>query len=189
MPLRKAEEQFNQLIEDYTSPLLTWAKYKVSDDELARDMVQETFLAAYQSFEKFKGESTPRTWLFSILNRKIIDHYRTRVKQHSSYGLEPHATSRFFDEEGGWLPESTPTHWDYDEEHLLDNNDFNLVLKLCIDLLPDVWKSCVQLKYIDDRKSDEICQELGISPTNYWQILHRSKLQLRGCIEENWFKK
>jgi RNA polymerase sigma-70 factor (ECF subfamily) len=40
-----------------------------------------------------------------------------------------------------------------------------------------------------DKKTEEICQELGISTTNYWQMMHRAKLQLRECIDENWFKK
>jgi len=40
-----------------------------------------------------------------------------------------------------------------------------------------------------DMESEEICQELEITPTNYWQIMHRAKLQLRECIENNWFNK
>jgi RNA polymerase sigma-70 factor (ECF subfamily) len=38
------------------------------------------------------------------------------------------------------------------------------------------------------KKGEEICQELGITPTNFWQIMHRAKLQLRECIENNWTK-
>ncbi|MFP4556074.1 MAG: hypothetical protein ACLFNU_04290 [Bacteroidales bacterium] len=75
----------------------------------------------------------------------IIDYYRSKVKQQANYGLEPKATSRFFDDEGSWLPQSAPMHWDYDEEHLLDNKDFNKILSLCIGLLPEAWQSCVQL--------------------------------------------
>jgi len=38
------------------------------------------------------------------------------------------------------------------------------------------------------KKGDLICQELDIAPTNFWQILYRAKLQLRKCLELNWFK-
>jgi RNA polymerase sigma-70 factor (ECF subfamily) len=42
---------------------------------------------------------------------------------------------------------------------------------------------------MEEKKGELICQELGITDTNFWQILHRAKLQLRKCIELNWFKK
>ena len=38
------------------------------------------------------------------------------------------------------------------------------------------------------KSGEEICQELEITPSNFWQIVHRAKLQLRDCIENNWFK-
>ncbi|MFO8021328.1 MAG: sigma factor-like helix-turn-helix DNA-binding protein, partial [Perlabentimonas sp.] len=82
------------------------------------------------------------------------------------------------------MTSSLPEHWDYNEEQLLDNVSFIQILSQCIGLLPEIWRLCVQFKYVDDRKSDAICQELGITLSNYWQIIHRAKLQLRGCIEE-----
>jgi len=39
-----------------------------------------------------------------------------------------------------------------------------------------------------NKNGEEICQELDISPTNFWQVVHRAKLQLKNCVEENWFK-
>jgi DNA-directed RNA polymerase specialized sigma24 family protein len=62
-------------------------------------------------------------------------------------------------------------------------------LQLCMENLPALWFSAVQLKYLEGKKGELICQELQIAPTNFWQILHRAKLQLRKCLENNWFKK
>ena len=42
-------------------------------------------------------------------------------------------------------------------------------------------------KFLEEKESDEICKELEISASNYWVILHRAKLQLRKCLEKNWF--
>ena len=39
-----------------------------------------------------------------------------------------------------------------------------------------------------EKNSNEICQEMDITPTNFWQIIHRAKLNLRECIEAKWFK-
>ncbi|HES59380.1 MAG TPA: sigma-70 family RNA polymerase sigma factor [Caldithrix sp.] len=174
-------------VESYTQDLYSWALHKVSDSTMAADLVQDTFLAAVEKIDSFKGNSSPKTWLFSILNHKIIDHYRKKVKQ--PIHLENQALSSFFSDEGDWKEIKKPKNWHEkeDEQHLLDDNEFLDVLKKCLDALPDKWSFCVKLKYLSDKSGDEICQELDITPSNYWQIIHRAKLQLLECIENNWF--
>ena len=76
-----ASINLTELVETHTSELYSWALHKVSDSELAKDLVQDTFLAAAEKIDTFKGNSSPKTWLFSILNHKIIDYYRKRVNQ------------------------------------------------------------------------------------------------------------
>lgn len=176
----------NKWVQLYTTDLFSWAKYKVSDDELARDFVQDTFLVAVEKYEGFKADSSPKTWLFSILNHKIIDFYRKKVKQPVSKDMDSFAT--FFDANGDWRENSKPNKWyDYENEnHLLDDNDFQQILKFCMDELPEKWNACVKMKYLTEKNGDEICQELDITPSNFWQIVHRAKLQLRDCIEKNW---
>jgi DNA-directed RNA polymerase specialized sigma24 family protein len=72
--------------------------------------------------------------------------------------------------------------------HLLDNTEFIDVLTFCLNKLPDNWSSAIHLKYLEEKDGHKICQELGISSSNYWQILHRAKLQSRVCLEKNWIK-
>jgi RNA polymerase sigma-70 factor (ECF subfamily) len=74
----KKSPDIAQWVENYTSDLYAWARYKLSDEELAKDLVQDTFMAAAEKTSSFKGESSPKTYLFSILNHKIIDHYRKK---------------------------------------------------------------------------------------------------------------
>jgi RNA polymerase sigma-70 factor (TIGR02943 family) len=173
-------------VEEYTSDLYSWASHKVSNSELAADLVQDTFLAAAEKMDGFKGDSSPKTWLFSILNHKIIDYYRKKVNQQVPY--ENESLSRFFELEGDWQENRRPKSWyDEEEEHLLDNHDFQAILKKCLDALPEKWNICVKLKYLSGKKGEEICQELEITTSNYWQIIHRAKMQLRECVDENWF--
>ena len=180
-------KELNKWVELYTDDLYSWALHKVSDSELARDMVQDTFLAAAEKIDGFKGDSAPKTWLYSILNHKIIDYYRKKVRQ--PVKVENQVFSTFFDEGGDWKREQRPQKWGEEEEgHLLDDSEFLEVLKECLDALPEKWNTCVKLKYLLSKNGEEICQELGITPTNFWQIIHRAKLQLRNCVEENWFK-
>lgn len=175
----------NQWVQLYTNDLYSWALYKVSDAELAKDLVQDTFVAAVEKYDGFKGNSSPKTWLFSILNHKIIDHYRKKVNQ--PVNLENQSFSNFFESDGDWKESEKPKSWQKDDEkHLLDDDDFREVLQKCIDALPEKWSSCVKLKYLTEKKGEEICQELNITTSNFWQIVHRAKLQLRDCVDKNW---
>jgi len=173
----------NKWVNDLTEPLFIWAKFKLSDEELAKDMVQDTFLAAYQNISSFENKSEPKTWLFSILNHKIIDHYRKKLRNPVSMRNEDH----FFDNDGMWKDETRPTHWE-DDKSLLDDVSFVSVLERCKDKLPEQWLSALQLKYLLQKDGNDICKELELSPTNYWQIIRRAKLQLRECLDINWFK-
>ena len=183
--VKDKKEELKHWIGQYTGELYNWAYHKVSDAELAKDLVQDTFVAALEKLDDFKGDSAPKTWLFAILNFKIIDVYRKKSKM--PVAAEASNFADFFDGDGDWHKNRRPKHWDEDS-HLLDDDDFREVLKKCLELLPEKWKACVKMKYMLNKKGDEICQELEITDTNFWQIMHRSKLNLRECIDTNWFK-
>ncbi|MCK9422202.1 MAG: sigma-70 family RNA polymerase sigma factor [Bacteroidales bacterium] len=176
----------SEWVETYAKDLYSWAFHKVSDSELAKDLVQDTFLAATQKIATFKGDSSPKTWLMSILNYKIIDYYRKKANK--PVRLDMQSFAEYFDEEGDWKTEKRPKDWHQDESQLLDDSDFRMILEKCLDALPDKWNVCIKSKYLMNKDGNEICQDLEITATNLWQIIHRAKLQLRDCVELNWFK-
>ncbi len=57
----------SEWVELYTGDLYSWALHKTSDAEQAKDLVQDTFLAAAEKIENFKADSSPKTWLLAIL--------------------------------------------------------------------------------------------------------------------------
>ena len=66
----------NNWVSAYSNELYGYAMNKTSKPELAEDLVQETFFAALKSMDNFKGLSSERAWLFTILKFKIADYYR-----------------------------------------------------------------------------------------------------------------
>lgn len=181
-------------VEAWSDKMYSWALYKTNNKEAAEDLVQETFMAAFQSFDKFKEKSSPNTWLFGILNNKIADHFRKAYRQpivnESDRNREGGKgfLDTFFDADNNWLKEQRPQRWD-DDSHLLDNPEFVKTLQGCMNELPSNWFAAINLKYLEEKKGEQICQDLEITPTNFWQILHRAKLQLRKCLENHWFKR
>ena len=112
-------------MKQFSDELFSWALYKTSSKETAEDLVQETFFAAFNKIDTFQGKSQPKTWLFSVLNNKVIDYYRLSAKttkqtmsisENSGYEL----THGLFNETENWKSNKINSIWDKEEE-LLDN--------------------------------------------------------------------
>lgn len=177
----------------YADELYGFAVNKTSSAELAEDLVQETFLAGLKSLENFKGNSSERTWLYSILKFKIADHYRKastkREITNSKMGREEDADLDFyFTEDGAWKDKTRPADWGIDYTCPVENKELAMALKNCIEKLAQNQRQLVVLKMLEEVEVEKICKELQITTTNYWVIIHRAKLQLRSCLEQNWFK-
>jgi RNA polymerase sigma-70 factor (TIGR02943 family) len=183
-----SHEVIKSWVVSFTDGLYLRACSAVADKAIAEDLVQETFIAAFQSFDKFRSESSPQTWLFAILNNKINDHYRSKQKT-PVLSKDTTFFGYFFDDHGHWRESEYPKEWSDADLHLLDNSEFKNTLQKCRRNLPEHWDMVLQLKYIDQRDGKEICQDLNITPSNFWQLMHRAKLQLRKCLELHWFKK
>lgn len=180
----KANLEIEQWIADYGQKLFEQALYFVSNREDAEDIVQDVFVSAFSRSDTFKGNSSRLTWLMGILRHKVADHYKTKYKTQTSIRFD-----RYFDADHFWKdPDSVLTPWDTDENHLLDDESFIDYLQACLEALPERWLVLVKLTYLDQQKSKTICQETGISTTNYWKILQRSRLQLRECLQTTWFE-
>ncbi len=172
----------------YTRELYSWAFQKTSNRQLSEDLVQETFLAAAESSGSFKRESQPKTWLFGILKNKIAEHYRKSLRLTITTTLSTEEPLAFFGTNGRWEENAAPQPWQSDPEHLTDLPAFNKVFDDCIEHLPTTMNACIRLRFLDEKKGLQICQELGLTSTNYWQLIHRAKLQLRDCLEKHWFQ-
>lgn len=177
----------------YANELFGYAMNKTGNTELAEDLVQETFLAGLKSLNNFKGESSERTWLFSILKFKISDYYRkasTRYEISNSKQrlAEESSLDHYFTEEGDWNDNASPKNWGIDYPTSIENKELANILNGCIDKLPNNQKQLIILKLVEEEETEKVCKELNITPTNYWVIIHRAKLQLRACLEKNWLK-
>ena len=173
-------------IDNYADYMYNYAVVRVNNGDLAKDLVQDTFFAGLRSAKNFQGKSTERTWLVSILKRKIIDHYR---KINSKKG-QAEVRMNFYDDgenEGNWLEERVPQSWDNQSEKSIENEELKSQLESCIDALPEKYAMVFRMKTIQEFETEEICKELDITASNLWVIIHRARTQLRKCMEDNWF--
>ena len=96
---------------------------------------------------------------------------------------------QFFDNAKDGHMSKEPGHWEFDPSSLIENKEFWLAFNDCLGKLPEKSAQAFSLRELDAMDSPKICKVLGVSPTNLWVLLHRARLQLRQCLEINWFEK
>ncbi len=185
--MTKTEEiiDTSKWVDDYSDALYSYAYYRVNDRELAYDFVQETFYSALKAIDRFEKKSSVKTWLFSIIKRKIIDYWR----QQEARKTKP--VSKFAkneDQDESWIENVSVKKEKAEVEHVIENEELGSALMNCIGKLPEKWKGIFIDKYIDEKDSEEICNEYDITSSNFWVIIHRAKGQLKGCMEGTWLK-
>ena len=175
----------NKWIDLYSDYLFNYTISRVSDREIAQDLVQDTFLAALKSMKNFKGEASERTWLISILKRKIIDHYR---KINSKKGkAEVRITYNDSESEGDWLEERVADPFDKTAEDTLQNTELGDAIHNCLEKLPQKQADVFKMKTILGYETEVICNELNITASNLWVIIHRARTAMADCLKQNWF--
>ena len=178
----------DQWVDSYGDALFRFARARVGERDIAEDLVQETFLAAVKSMNRFKGKSSEKTWLFGILKHKIIDYYRRNktVVHVQDFIDNPDGVEAFFNAKGHW--QTLPTHWSANPGEAQANKEFLDHFYQCLSGLPQRTADVFVHREIDGLSTREICSLLGISENNCWVILYRARMLLRKCLELVGFK-
>lgn len=176
----------NEWIDRYSDYLFNYTISRINDRDIAKDLVQDTFFAALKAMHNFKGEANERTWLIAILKRKIIDHYR---KINSNKG-KAEVRMTYLDEaqEGDWMEEQLTDTFDKTAEDQMMNIELGEAIYACLEKLPEKQAQVFKMKTIEGLETETICNELNITASNLWVIIHRARTALAECMEKNWFK-
>jgi RNA polymerase sigma-70 factor, ECF subfamily len=176
-------------LSEHGDVLFRYARSRVGRRDLAEDLVQETFLAALEAWDRFQGRATVRTWLLSILRHKIMDHYR-RIAQEparaegDASGRPDPVRERYFSKKGLWKTVVAP--WKSPDK-ALEDREFWEVLDGCFGRLPRSLSSVFILRELEELDTAELGRILELSEVNLRVRLHRARLLLRECLEKHWF--
>ena len=176
-------------LESLRPRLLRYARLQLRNDAWAEDAVSETLLAALEKPDAFAGRAQPLTWLIGILKHKVIDQIRrqsreTRLADDADEDGSAALEQGLFDATGHFAEK--PADWG-DPQASLGERQFIAVLDACVEKLPNQLGRVFLMREWLELETDEICKELGVTPTNLWVMLHRARLRLRECLQLNWF--
>lgn len=182
-------EEAERWLEEHGNALYSFALLHLRDVQRAEDAVQDTLLAALQARERYSGSASVRTWLIGILKHKIVDAFRRQARDALIDGSEEEAWERAeaervaheFDGAGRW---GHPLYeWGNPESHASRRQFWELIERCLAALSPRAARLFV-LRDLWEMDADAVCKELSITPSNLWTGLHRARLGMRQCLEQ-----
>jgi len=180
---------FEQQLVEHRSYLLRFARLQLRNDVWAEDAVSETVLAALAKPQSFDNRSQLKTWLVGVLKHKVIDALRHHSREvcglDSSDDDEADPLEYLGFKADGHFSQM-PAQWGNPEQQL-NSRQFFEVMDACASKLPPAQGRLFLMREWLELSSEEICKELGLTPTNLYVQLHRARLRLRECLELNWF--
>lgn len=191
--LRNGDESaFVTLLDRYHLSLIRIALAYVSDQSVAEEVVQDTWLAVLEGLRQFEGRSSLKTWIFKILTNKAKTR-GVRESRHISVSPvdlndeheEPAVDPSQFRRTGHWADywEANPRPWDTPETQLL-TKEGDAYLRQAIAQLPANLQRVLILRDVEGLSSKEACNILGISETNQRVLLHRARSRVRRALDQ-----
>lgn len=179
--------ELHQQIESLRPILMRLALLQLRNDAWAEDAVSETMLAAIEGLDGFANRSKLQTWVVGILKYKVLDQLRLHQRECAYASADDDEESL---EDLIYVPDGhfrdMPEVWDAPAQ-AAQQSQFLKVLEACMDALPGQLGRVFLMREWLEFDTAEICQELGLSSTNVWQMLSRARLRLRQCLQINWF--
>ncbi|MCK4709035.1 MAG: sigma-70 family RNA polymerase sigma factor [Gammaproteobacteria bacterium] len=183
------QEQHSEEIALLRDEMLRFATLQLRDAVMAEDIVHDAINAALSS-GKYKEQGSLRNWLYAILRNKIIDVFRDRSRHPTVSFTDDDgrdidiSLDEQFDQKGHWKKDKQPANWGHPEKAMA-NNQFWQVFEACLNQLPENTARVFMMREHLGLDIKEICNELHLSDSNAWVIMHRARSLLRLCLETN----
>lgn len=185
---------FAEIVRAWSPVMMRVARFHVSTEASAEEIVQETWMAVVRGLDAFEGRSTVRTWAFRILTNlaktRGVRESRTVPMATLASGEEADGVvdpDRFRapDDEwpGHWTSTGAPTSWPTPESAVL-GAEVRARVADALSTLPERQRVVVTLRDVHGLDSDEVCSALQISPANQRVLLHRGRAQVRAQLED-----
>jgi RNA polymerase sigma-70 factor (ECF subfamily) len=191
--LRDGDETvFAQLVDKHTPSMLRVARGYVPSNEIAEEVVQDTWIALLKGIDNFEGRSSLRTWLFAVMiniaKARGVRERRDADAAVAAYTGGTVDAARFRTGEdpwpGHWREGQEPTPFPDTPEGSVLGDELIDVARRELDTLPERQRIVVTLRDMLGFDSSEVCELLDISVANQRVLLHRGRAAVRAVLED-----
>jgi len=156
-----------ELVTPFRERLIRKAKSMVKDEDDAEDIVQDAFISGYRSIHKFRADSGIYTWLYRIVVNRAKDLLTKKKKNPEKPITEQE--QQFVDERQS-----------YEKKLELSEESSYLIDK--INLLDEIYRQVIELRYFEEMSYAEIAQVLGCNQGTVKSRLFKAKELLKQMI-------
>lgn len=143
--------------------------------EDAQDMMQETFISAYEKLSQFQQRSQLGTWLTRIMINKCLYKMKTRYTKETVFTI---------DENTDWHISPVISK----EKEFPLQNELKKIIELSLEKLPEPYRLVFLLRETENFSIAETAEALNITPVNVKVRLNRAKMMMRNYLEQ-WYTK
>ncbi len=167
---------FEHIVEEYNRQIYNLALKILQDKDDALDVMQDTFLTAYEKINSFNFKSKFYTWLYRI----ATNHALMKIRKNKKAPLSEHSFEKQYD-----IPFNESVRAiDFSAEKLLLNKELKKKLEAGIAELPEIYKAVFILRDIENLSIKETGMILGITESNVKIRLKRARIFLKEYIEK-----
>jgi len=163
---------FGDLIGKYERKIFRLAQHITQNREDAEDVLQETFLKAYEHLNQFQGNSKFYTWIVRIAVNQALMKLRKR-KSDKSVSMDEGIDT------GEDVVVREIAAWDEDPEQRYSREELNEILTAAVDSLAPPYRTVFVLRDVEDLSTEETAEALELSIPAVKSRLLRARLQLR----------
>lgn len=169
---------FEELVARHSGKTYALALGMLRIPQDAEEVVQDTFLNAFQKLDTFRGESAFTSWLYRIAANNAL--MRLRKKKRDPTESIEHLTPSF--REDGRHAEQ-PLTWSRTAEELVSDRQLAGALEEALSRLPPQYRVVLLMRDVDGLSNEEISDILGVTVPAVKSRLHRARLAVRQQLE------
>jgi len=163
---------FGELVRKYEGKIFRLAQHVTQNREDAEDVLQETFLKAYEHLDQFQGNSKFYTWIVRIAVNQALMKLRRR-KTDKSVSLDDTIDT------GEDTVVREIAAWDPNPEQRYSQEELHEILDAAVQSLAPPYRSVFMLRDVEDLSTEETAEALNLSVPAVKSRLLRARLQLR----------
>jgi len=167
-----SEKAFNELFLLFQRPIYYLAMRLVRNHNDADEIVQKTFIQIYKSIDRFRGESTFKTWLYRIAINQCKDHLKSKEQRITKISLETPQFKRL------------KTPFEHPLQKLVREDRSKMLLKI-IHKLSHQQKTAVMLRVFEDMAFKEIANVLECKESTAKVHFHQALIKMKTLVKES----
>ncbi len=192
--LRRGDEAaFTYLIDCHHAAMLRVAMLFCREQNVAEEVVQETWIAVLNGIDRFEGRASLKTWIYSILSNKAKTRGQRESRSVAFSKLssaneeinlfDPAVDPQRLKEDGWWRDDKHPSPWEITPEAAYESSEIRDCVQRSIASLPPNQRQVITFRDLNGMDPLEVCNILGISETNQRVLLHRARSKVRRALE------